>query len=224
MFETEKELLKRICQKSNAKRQNAVENELRSKGVHYENLDNMALVVPSKEERKIVLCAHFDAVNGSYGYNDNGMAVVTMLQMLDSLPSNVEAVFTNGEERGALGAAYYLDNTDVSRIKGCVNLDVVGCFDQVYLDTMNCNAARELTDCKQGEMPFSDAVRFYYKKVPTVCFSSGPSDTTFREGIMQIGSTLHNNYNDNNFELLNFAMIAKVIEQTRKVFRLMDAA
>ena len=41
---------------------------------------------------------------------------------------------------------------------------------------------------------------------------------------MQICSTLHNNYNDNDFELLNFAMIAKVIEQTRKVFRLMDAA
>ena len=71
MFDEEKEVLKRICVKSNAGRQNALENELRAKDIPYENLNDMVLVVPSKTERKIVLCAHFDAEEGSFGYNDN---------------------------------------------------------------------------------------------------------------------------------------------------------
>lgn len=50
MFEIEKALLKKLCQKSNS-----LEDEL---------------------------SAHFDAVEGSYGYNDNGMALVTSLKLL----------------------------------------------------------------------------------------------------------------------------------------------
>ena len=183
MFEEEKAVLKRICLKSNAERQNALENELRAKGIHYENLNGMALVVPSAAERKIVLCAHFDAVEGSYGYNDNGMALVTMLKMLDQLPANVEAVFTNCEECGLRGARYYLEHTDVNNIQGCINLDVVGCFDQVYLDPMNFGAARKSVTCKQGKMPMSDAMVFAWGGVPTVCFASGPSAMSFEMGI-----------------------------------------
>ena len=224
MFEEEREMVQRICVKSNTERQNALENELRTNGIHYENWNDMALVVPSKTERKIVLCAHFDAVEGSYGYNDNGMALVTVLKMLGQLPSNVEAVFTNCEEYGLKGSQYYLGHTDVKNIKGCINLDVVGCFDQVYLDPMNFSAARRLTNCKQGEMPMCDAKVFAWSEIPTVCFSSGPSAVNFRDGIREIGTTLHNNRNDNQFELLNFEMIGKVTAEVKKTIALMDAA
>ena len=62
MFEFEKELLKKLCQKSNPARQAALEDEFCFNGVRYENWNNMALVVPSAAEKVIVLCAHFDAV------------------------------------------------------------------------------------------------------------------------------------------------------------------
>jgi Zn-dependent M28 family amino/carboxypeptidase len=224
MFEEEKEVLKRICVKSNAERQSALENELRAMDIHYENLNDLALVVPSQTERKIVLCAHFDAVAGSYGYNDNGMALVTVLKMLGRLPSNVEAVFTNCEECGLMGAEYYIEHTGAKNIKGCINLDVVGCFDQVYLDPMNFEAARQLTNCKQGTMPMSDAKVFAWGGIPTVCFSSGPSAENFEEGIEEIKATLHNNWNDNRFELLNFEMIGKVTAEVKKAIDLMAAA
>ena len=224
MFEEEKEMLKRICVKSNSERQKALENELCAKGIRYENLNAMALVVPSKTERKIVLCAHFDAVEGSYGYNDNGMALVTVLNMLGQLPSNVEAVFTNCEECGMMGAEYYIEHTDTKNIMGCINLDVVGCFDQVYLDPMNFEAARQLTNCKQGKMPICDAKVFAWGGILTVCFSSGPSATNFEDGIEEIRTTLHNNLNDNKFELLNFEMIGKVTAEVKKAINLMDAA
>ena len=222
MYEVEKELLIRLCQKSNDARQAALENELRTRGVRYENWGDMALVVPSASERVVVLCAHYDAVPGSYGYNDNGMALVTALNLIHKLPVNVEFVFTNGEEQGGLGAEYYLEHTQ-KKIIGCINLDAVGCFNQVYLDTMNYYAARSLTNCKQGMMPFSDAGIFAEKGIPSVCFSSGPADTDFRNGIWQICSTLHNNRNDNNFGLLNFSMIEKVSNEVKNAVKLVAA-
>ena len=222
MYEVEKELLIRLCQKSNAARQAALSEELRTRGVRYENWADMALVVSSSFEKVIVLCAHYDAVDGSFGYNDNGMALVTALKLIHKLPANVEVVFTNGEEQGGLGAEYYLEHTQ-KKIIGCVNLDVVGCFDQVYLDPMNCCAARSLTNCKQGMMPFSDAGIFAEKGIPSVCFSSGPANADFRNGIWQICSTLHNNHNDNNFGLLNFSMIEKVSNEVKNAVKLMAA-
>ena len=222
MYENEKKLLKCLCQQNNAARQRALENELNFLGIRYENWNDMALVVPSCEEDVIALCAHFDAVPGSYGYNDNGMALVTVLKMLGKLSDHVEVVFTNCEEKGALGADYYLEHVQ-KNIIGCVNLDVVGCFDQVYLDPMNCEAARQLRSCKQGRMPLSDAFAFCRKGIQSICFSSGPSDTDFRMGIMQICSTLHNNRNDNNFGMLNFEMTDKVAAEVYKAVDLMAA-
>ena len=220
MYDEEKELLKKVCQKSNSARQAALEDELSSNGTRYENWNNMALVVPSAAKKVIVLCAHFDAVDGSYGYNDNGMALVTALKMLHKLPANVEFLFTNCEEQGGLGAEYYLTHTQ-KQIIGCVNLDVIGCFNQVYLDPMN-SAVRSLTNCRMGTMPFSDAYVFARNGIRSMCFSSGPADTDFRSGIMQICSTLHNNRNDNNFGLLNFDMISKVGNEVKKAVELMQ--
>ena len=91
MYEVEKELLIRLCQKSNAARQAALSEELQARGIRYENWGNMALVVPSASERVIVLCAHYDAVPGSYGFNDNGMALVTALNLIHKLPYNMAA-------------------------------------------------------------------------------------------------------------------------------------
>lgn len=223
MFEIEKELLKRLCLKSDPARQKALENELRNNKIHHENWNDMAAVIPSVSEKVVVLCAHFDAVPDSFGFNDNGMALVTVLNLIQNgLPANVEVIFTNGEEKGGLGAKYYLKHTQ-KQIAGCINLDVVGCFDQVYLDPMNCSEARSLTSCKQGKMPFSDAHIFARNGIQTVCFSSGPADTDFQSGIIKICSTLHNNRNDNNFSLLNFEMIKKVSAQVKNVIKLMAA-
>lgn len=223
MFEIEKELLKKLCQKSNTARQAALADELQNGGVRYENWNNMALVVPAAAEKVIVLSAHFDAVEGSFGYNDNGMALVTALKLLHKLPANVEFVFTNCEELGGRGAEYYLKHTR-KQILGCINLDVVGCFDQIYLDPMN-SAVRSLTNCRMGTMPFSDAYVFARNGIPSVCFSSGPAEaTTFRDGIMKICSTLHNNRNDNNFALLNFDMIYKVGNEVKRAVELMQTA
>ena len=220
MYEEEKALLKKLCRNSNDARREALAEALRADGVRYENWDGMALVVPSQAERTVVLCAHFDAVPYSFGYNDNGMALVLALKFLRDRPKGMEFVFTNGEEKGCLGARHYLSCVKKT-IQGCVNLDVVGCFDKVYLDPMNCEAAKGLGNCKQGKMPLNDGGVFAAKGIASVCFSSGPAETPFDEGIMRIGSTIHNNFRDNDFSILNFAMLSKVAAEVEKAASLM---
>ena len=87
---------------------------------------------------------------------------------------------------------------------------------------MNFYAARGL-NCKQGMMPFSDAHVFARNGIRSVCFSSGPANADFRNGIWRICSTLHNNLNDNNFGLLNFSMIEKVSNEVKNAVKLMAA-
>ncbi len=204
--------LKRICQDSNPLRRKAVEGELASRNIDYKVLSEGTLVVPARSNEKqgtIALCAHYDVVHGSKGYNDNGMSIVIALGMLDALPDNVEVVFTNGEECGQTGAREYLHEMK-DNLKACIVLDVCGCFDAVYLDPKNCMEAKSLQECKKGRMPYCDADVFEMNGVPTACFSTGPAKAEFRAGIMQIMSTLHNNYRDNDFSLLNFDMVPKV--------------
>ena len=204
--------LRRICKDTNALRRKAVEGELASRNIDYKVLREGTIVVPSRSNDKhdtITLCAHYDAVHGSKGYNDNGMSIVIALGMLDALPDNVEVVFTNGEECGQTGAREYLHEMK-DNLKACIVLDVCGCFDAVYLDPKNCMEAKSLQECKKGRMPYCDADVFEMNDVPTACFSTGPAKAEFHAGIMQIMSTLHNNYRDNDFSLLNFDMVPKV--------------
>lgn len=216
--------LKRICKQDSASRRMAIEQELLEHGREYTKLDDGTLVVPATSTDKantIVLCAHYDVVPGSLGYNDNGMSLVILLNLLDKLPENVEVVFTNGEETGMTGARNYLDKVN-AHPRACVNLDVCGCFDQVYLDPMNCPEARTMSDCKCGDMPPNDGCIFEAKGVPSVCFSTGPSNVPFYEGILAICSTLHNGRHDNKYELLNFSMIPKVQGKVLELLALLE--
>ena len=223
MFETEKALLRKLCQKSNSAREAALCDELERRGIRFENREHMAVVVPSSSKKPVLISAHFDSVEGSFGYNDNGMGVMTVLELIGQLPDNVEIVFTNHEEKGALGAQYYLQQVN-KEIAGCVNVDVVGAFDQIYIDPMNCHAAAKVfANCKQGTMPFSDACIFAGHNIPSVCFSCGPGESDFRHGITAIFSTIHNNHNDNNFDLLNFEMISQVQTEVKNAVNLLAA-
>ena len=217
--------LKRICKPDNASRCGALVLELLNSGREFFILDYETLVVPAKSTDKantIALCAHHDVVPGSLGYNDNGMSLVILLNLLGRLPDSAEVVFTNGEETGLTGARNYLDKVN-AHPRACVNLDVCGCFDQVYLDPMNCPEAQALSNCKCGYMPLNDGCVFEARGVPSVCFSTGPADVPFHAGIRAICSTLHNGPRDNDFELLNFSMISKVQNEVMSLLALLES-
>ena len=198
-----KELIQKLCLLDNELRAEALKSELAAKKVDFECREDMAVVVPSAGDDAVVLCAHFDAVSGSFGYNDNGMSLGIILSLLKKLPKIAEVVFTNGEECGFLGARYYLGHSR-KRILGCVNLDVCGFGNMVYCDPMN--SVLELAECKNGRMPLNDGCIFAASGIPTLTFSTGPAEVPFVEGIRQIGRTIHNGPLDNRLEVLNFEL------------------
>lgn len=196
-----KKLLKKLCLPTNDQRAAALKAELSARNIAYECRENMAVVVPAAAEEAVVLCAHFDVVPGSLGYNDNGMSLAIILSMLNQLPDFIEVVFTNGEECGFLGARKYL-RQNRKHLLGCVNLDVCGFGDTVYCDPMNSGIV--LPGCKIGRMPMNDGCLFAERRIPTLTFSAGPAEVPFFEGIRQIGRTIHNGPMDNKLEILNF--------------------
>lgn len=196
-----KQLLQKICLSENRARAEALQEEIHARNISYECMDNMAIVVPAKTPEVIVLCAHFDVVPGSFGYNDNGMSLVAVLSMLKCVPDSVEIVFTNGEECGFLGSQYYLKHSR-KQILGCINLDVCGFGNMVYCDPMNSGI--EPAGCKIGHMPLNDGCVFAEHGIPSITLSTGPAEVSFQEGIRRIGETIHNGPLDNSMEVLNF--------------------
>ena len=198
-----KELLKKLCQPDNELRAHALQAELSARNAAYECPENMAVVVPAAADEAVVLCAHYDVFPGSFGYNDNGMSLAIILSLLERLPGFVEVVFTNGEERGFLGARHYLRHNR-KKLLGCVNLDVCGFGDTVYCDPMN--SGLEPAGSKIGPMPINDGCIFADHGIPALTFSAGPGEVSFDEGIRRIGRTIHNGPLDNRLDVLNFGL------------------
>ncbi|MGC1308003.1 MAG: M28 family peptidase [Phormidesmis sp.] len=87
----------------------------------------------------IVLGAHYDTVVNSPGADDNGSAIATLLETARVLsaqtappaPATLKLVFFDQEEQqpdgsGLLGSLAFVQETDVSDVKGAVILDMVG--------------------------------------------------------------------------------------------------
>ena len=200
-----RELVKKLCRPNNAMRAEALKSELSARNAAFECRENMAIVVPAATDEAVVLCAHFDAVPDSFGYNDNGMSLAIILSLLNRLPKFTEVVFTNEEECGCRGARYYLRHT-TKRLLGCVNLDVCGFGNTIYCDPMNSDIG--LLGCKNGRMPFNDGYIFAEHGVPALTLSAGPADVPFGEGIRQIGRTIHCGPLDNDLDVLNCELSA----------------
>jgi hypothetical protein len=90
-------------------------------------------------ERVLMLVAHHDAVPGSPGANDNAAAVGVLLNLLERLSVSpptrlrVRFLFTAEEERGYLGARYYVRAANLEELAGVLSLELCGIGDSVAI-------------------------------------------------------------------------------------------
>jgi aminopeptidase YwaD len=90
-------------------------------------------------QKRLVVGAHFDAVDSSYGANDDGSGVAVVLELIKTtkdLPwkCTVDFVFFDQEEKGLLGSQFYIERVvDRSRHYGMINLDIEGSGNEVYV-------------------------------------------------------------------------------------------
>jgi Zn-dependent M28 family amino/carboxypeptidase len=98
-----------------------------------------------KGNKRIVVGAHYDAVAGSPGANDNGSGVAVALALINRLRDTtwnytVDFCFFDQEEAGSIGSSCYVQQFVIPRLHiAMINLDVEGLGDEVFVGPVGNN-------------------------------------------------------------------------------------
>jgi len=129
-------------------------------------VQNIFFTAGPKDGPALVLAAHYDSVEASPGFGDDGIGLAVWLEVAHHLkrepPSRpVAFLLTDGEETGLLGAQAFVDNQDdypftVGRI---INLEARGVTGPAMMfETGRPNAALVSDWAKSGARPFSNSM------------------------------------------------------------------
>lgn len=162
------------------------------------------LIEPWNPEPGLLFCAHYDAVPGSFGANDNAAALCILIALARTLRegnSPVRFVFFDGEETDNAGSRFYASQLDRQTITGVINLDVCGYGDTIAVyDRGNAKKAsvspfcsREILAAHNGVLvkylPKSDDVSFTGLRIPTVSVAILPRwDIQYLKALSGLGS------------------------------------
>ena len=103
--------------------------------------ENLIFSKQGASDRVIVVGAHYDCVEQTFGTDDNASGVGELLE-LASIYSTKESPYTirfilfSAEEPGCLGSQYYVDNLsqeERDRIACMINIDTIAAGDNMYL-------------------------------------------------------------------------------------------
>lgn len=139
-----KNFVPRIAVAGLYQRQQAILDILREEGIPFElrrERENAHwvenIVIPLHPgSRRLVLGAHYDAVPGSTGANDNASGVTVLLNLaiefLQRDVKNVEIVFFDREEASDHGSSAYIQSTGAQNIDTMINLDMCGYGERIF--------------------------------------------------------------------------------------------
>ncbi|MCC8125791.1 MAG: M28 family metallopeptidase [Clostridiales bacterium] len=94
------------------------------------------LLAPWCDEPSLLFGAHYDAVPGSYGANDNAAAVAILIMLAKTLRQQAvpaRFAFFDGEETDNSGSRLYVSEIDRPAVTGYVNLDICGFGDTIAI-------------------------------------------------------------------------------------------
>lgn len=100
------------------------------------------LLTPGEDALGLLLCAHYDAVPGSFGANDNAAALCILIELAGEVKRRklpVRFAFFDGEENGHAGSRLYAARLEKASLTGVINLDVCGFGDTIAV----CAKGRE---------------------------------------------------------------------------------
>lgn len=147
----------------------------------------------------LILGAHYDAVNGFPGANDNGSGVSVLMEIariIKDFPTDTEIRFIlfDAEEIGLVGSKQYVKNlTDSKNVIGMINFDMLGAAKAENLGVHTGNGKRNylfdiLTSIpyyqdtplkKRPTNAMSDYVSFTARVIPTLDISHSPIDEEY---------------------------------------------
>ena len=154
----------------------------------------------------LLFCAHYDAVPGSSGANDNAAAVCILLTLACTLEKegiSARFAFFDGEEQGNSGSKLYVSKMDRDSIAGVINLDVCGYGDTLVIcgkghekkPVFQPFCCREILKKYNGMLlkylPKSDDASFSGRKIPVLSMAMVPRwDVQYLKALATYGDGL----------------------------------
>lgn len=133
----EMKYVERIAKVGRDERITAIKSILEENGISYlvqkekvgeHEIENI-IVSLNPTDRRLVIGAHWDSVEGSSGANDNasGCSVVLhLIEVLRNTDKSIDFVFFDREECEDHGSTGYIQATGAEKIAAMINLDIVG--------------------------------------------------------------------------------------------------
>ncbi|MDO5401861.1 MAG: M28 family peptidase [Eubacteriales bacterium] len=159
------------------------------------------IIEPEGNTACMLFSAHYDAVAGSCGANDNAASVCILIDLaLELRRRNIPArfVFFDGEENKLAGSRHFIENIDRSLITAAINLDLCGFGDAMTIYshgkkhgscyTLEPFMRKEIFEKYNGQLvnylPKSDDASLISAKIPTLAISVMPrSDVAFLKAL-----------------------------------------
>jgi len=216
---TNKELILSITDRNKEKRINKILGLItknyeiqvaKSTDVFPTSNDLINIVIPAKvQKNKLSIFAHHDVFPNSLGYNDNSTGVATLLKLQDSVPDNVELVFTDGEERGGQGCRYYLEHS--CRPKEAINVDVVGLGEKIFYEQYGAVSTFPIPESFElfKHIPFSDSYILNNYRVPNILILTGKRKESLIHNIFE---AQHCGRNDGKIDLISETIMDQVFD------------
>ncbi len=221
------ERLNRIC--SLIKRPYTIQAQKPHTGFLYIS-DNMTdiknIIIPARDltKPKIVLTAHYDNFPGSLGYNDNASGISALLSIQEIIPDNCEIVFTDYEEKGALGASLYLEKSEEGSILFNINLDIISIGEYIFQEkysqykySIKTPEADKFYSCQN--IPCNDSHAFSCASVSSILIISNNHDDEYSL-VNNVWHYQHNGVYDNNLDKLSEKSIDKVVSLTLEIIKI----
>lgn len=192
--------LKHLAQKDPENRQKALLDVLIQEGLEFSlqeqepSIQNPRgirnyLLTPWRPEPSLLFCAHYDAVPGTFGANDNAAAVCILIQLAQTLKKEhipARFAFFDGEEAGNMGSKFYVSSLDRTSLTGVINLDVCGYGDTIAIcgkghekkPVMRPFCQKKLLESYRGQLlkylPKSDDSSFRGLHLPVLSLAAVP--------------------------------------------------
>jgi len=137
------DIVKKLENKSDEERKNIIIGILKNKNIKYK-LERYAhhganiIVELGKGKKYSIASAHYDAVPGSPGANDDASAIAVLLKLIGNLrkiklKNKVRIIFFDDEETGRLGSLSYIKKYGIKNLIGVYHMELVGMGDSIGL-------------------------------------------------------------------------------------------
>ena len=226
--------LRRIAKTRKQDRFEGIISTLKEIGVDYyiEKIDhpsalgNIIVEFNKGNDKKTVICAHYDNINNTPGANDNASGCSILLKLIENFKEtkqHLEFVFFDLEELGMVGSRNYLiNNTD--NINLVFNFDMCGLGENTLytINNMSNNPFKDIFDkrecIKMDKLPPGDDLTFINNNIPTIdIINSTNKDISwfkqFGKGVMppyfpDFCKTMHSDYDT--IDTLNILQMYKI--------------